>query len=258
MNSVPLVLHQVRYTNKSFWRNPPSAFFTGVFPIMFLILFPLLFGSGKTRVGATEEVSTSTFYVPAIAAFSIITACYTNIAISVSIARDLGILKRVRGTPLPAWAYLAGRIVHAVLVALLLLVICVVYGLIFYKVHPPAASLPAFVITCVVGAAAFCALGLAVTTIIRNSEAAPAVANATILPLLFISNIFIPLQSAPSWLDTLSKVFPVRHFADAMLTAYFTPPGGSAWSGGDLLVLAIWGAAGLFVAARRFSWDSGR
>lgn len=103
MNGPAAAWRQVRYTNKAFWRNPASAFFTFVFPLMFLVIFTVLFGDGTVTI-AGEPVSVTTFYVPAIAAFSVITACFTNIAISVTIARDAGILKRIRGTPMPAWS----------------------------------------------------------------------------------------------------------------------------------------------------------
>src|SRR2546425_1427741 len=103
MNDVALTLRQVRYTNKAFWRNPASAGFTFAFPLMFLVIFTALFGNSTTCVvfGAAgkclKNVKTSTFYVSAIGAFSIITATYTNLAIGVTFQRDAGILKRVRG-----------------------------------------------------------------------------------------------------------------------------------------------------------------
>ena len=101
---------------------------------------------------------------------------------------------------------------HAVLVALLLVVIVASFGAIFYGVAVPLGQLGPLVVTLVIGAAVFCALGLALTGFIPNADAAPAVVNAVVLPLLFVSNVFIPLRSAPAWLDSLSQVFPVRHF----------------------------------------------
>jgi ABC-2 type transport system permease protein len=254
------MLRQVRYTNTAFWRNPAAAFFTFVFPLMFLVIFTVLFGSGTSRISATQEIETSTFYIPAIAVFSVITACYTNIAMSLTFARDGGILKRTRGTPLPGWAYLSARVIHSVLVAVLLVVIVVVFGVVFYDAEPPTESLPAFLVTLVVGAAAFCALGTAITIVVPNADAAPAVINASILPLLFISKVFIPFDEddVPVWIDVLSKLFPVRHFADAMLGSYFPLLGESAWKPESLVVMAAWGVAGLVVAARWFSWEPRR
>ena len=247
-------LRQVRFTNKAFWRNPASAFFTFAFPLMFLVIFTTLFGNDERPVVGGVTVSVSTFYVAAISAFSVISACYTNIAISVSFQRDAGILKRTRGTPVSPWAYLLGRVVHAAIIATILVAICAVFGAAFYEADLPTRTLPAFVVTLLVGAAAFAALGLAITAVIPNADASPAIVNASILPILFLSDIFIPFENPPAWVDFVGKVFPVRHFSDAMQAAYFSPTG-SGFRGFDLLVLAAWGLVGLALAARNFSWE---
>jgi ABC-2 type transport system permease protein len=246
MSGIGLTLRQVRYENLAFWRNPAAAFFTFVFPLLFMVIFNVLFGGGEDG---------GRFFTPAIIVFSVITATFTNIAMSLTMARDEGILKRIRGTPLPAWAYLGGRILHAAGVALLLVVIVAAFGAVFYGVPVPWAQLPALLVTLLLGAATFCALGLAVAAFVPNADAAPAVVNAAILPLLFISNVFIPLQNAPEWINVVSEIFPVRHFADAMLRIYDVNTVGAGFSNGDLAVMAIWGVIGLFVAARFFSWE---
>ncbi|HEX2295761.1 MAG TPA: ABC transporter permease [Actinomycetota bacterium] len=260
MSTAALTFRQVGFENRSFWRNPPAAFFTFVFPLMFLVIFNLIFGGDDIPIGRGRTISGSTFYVPAIAAFSVITACYTNIAISVATARDLGILKRVRGTPLPSSAYLLARVIHASVIALLLVGVVTLAGAAFYGVDAPTGDLPLFALTIVVGAAAFSALGLALTAVIPTAQAAPAVVNASILPLLFISNIFIPVNQAPEWLETFSKVFPVRHYADAMAASFVPDELGVEyvfdWT--SLLVVAAWGIAGLALANRFFSWEPRR
>jgi ABC-2 type transport system permease protein len=243
MSGIGLALRQVRFENRAFWRNPAAAFFTFVFPLMFMVIFNVLIGRGNGEA--------SRFFTPAIIVFAVITATYTNLAMSVAMARDEGILKRMRGTPLPAWAYLAGRILHAVVIALLLVIIVAAFGAIFYGVPVPWTHLAELLLTLVLGAATFCALGLALTAFVPNADAAPAVVNATILPLLFISNVFIRLDGAPAWIDAVSGFFPVRHFADAMLDVY--AGSGFAWS--DLGLLAAWGVAGILIALRSFSWE---
>ncbi|HEX2054006.1 MAG TPA: ABC transporter permease [Actinomycetota bacterium] len=257
MSGAALVLRQLRFTNKAFWRNPAAAFFTFAFPLLFLVIFTTLFGSADIEING-NTISVATFYIAGIAAFSVITACYTNIAMSLTFARDLGILKRVKGTPLPGWAYLAARMLHAVAIAVLLVIICLVFGILLYDAELPLSSVPAFLITLAVGAACFAALGMAITTFVPNADSAPAIVNATILPLLFVSDVFIPLQDPPAWLDTLGKIFPVRHFSEAMQQVFFPPPGGSAFRLASLGVLVLWGALGLLVAVRRFSWEPRR
>jgi ABC-2 type transport system permease protein len=221
---------------------------------MFLVIFSVIFGSGHIQVAPGKTVSVATFYVPAISTFSVITACYTNIALSLTFSRDSGVLKRIHGSPLPVLSYLGARILHAILIAILLVAICAAFGAVFYGATLPTTTLPAFALTVVVGAAVFSILGVAVTALIPNADAAPAIVNASILPLLFISNVFIPLQNPPQWLDVLGKIFPVRHFADAMIGSFFAVSG-SGLHTNDLLVMGAWAIGGLVVAVRYFQWE---
>lgn len=255
MNAPELTLRQVRYTNKAFWRNPASAFFTFAFPLMFLVIFTALLGSGHVLVEG-REVAQSTYYVAAMAAFSVITACYTNMAISVTFQRDAGILKRTQGTPLPGGAYLTARVLHSMLIALLLVVITAAFGKAFYSAAlPSGGTLLRFLVVLLVGSASFCALGLAMTAAIPNADASPAVVNASILPLLFLSGIFIPLgDDAPAWIKWIGRIFPVKHFADGMQAGFL----GTAFHWSDVLVVAAWGLVGLLLATRFFSWEPRR
>jgi ABC-2 type transport system permease protein len=263
VSDVTQALRVVRYTNKAFWRNPANAFFTFAFPLMFLVIFTALFGGddvcslGPGKCPPGELISTSTFYVGAIAAFSIITATYTNLAINVTFTRDMGILKRVRGTPMAASSFMVGRILHAILITVVLVAIVVAFGALFYDAEVPSDTMPAFLLTIAVGAASFSALGLALTAAIPNADASPAIVNASILPLLFLSGIFIPIQDPNAWYVTVAKIFPVYHFAQAMNSAYFSVSG-SGLEGGHLLILGLWGLAGVILAVLSFSWEPRR
>jgi ABC-2 type transport system permease protein len=187
--------------------------------------------------------------------FAAVSACYTNLAISVPITRDEGILKRVRGTPLPSTVYVAARIVSAVWMSLLASVLMVVVGVVLFHVEVIWRLLPAAVVTLLVGAASFCALGLAVASLVPNGESAPAIANFTWLPVAFISDIFFPLDSAPQWLKTLGDVFPVKHFANAMQADFtrFTASPGFFWR--HLAVIVAWAVVAVVVAVRNFKWE---
>jgi ABC-2 type transport system permease protein len=252
MSAVTMTATQIRYVNKSFWRNPASAFFTFAFPLMFLVIFTSLLGHYTVQIG-TRSVNSATYYVASMATFAVITACYNNIAIQLTFQRDAGVLKRTNGTPLPSPAFLGARIVHALLISVLLVAITAAFGSAFYSASiPTGLTLVRFVIVLVVGAASFCALGLAVTAAIPNAEAAAAIVNATILPLLFLSGIFIPFgNNTPSWILWIARVFPVKHFADGMQAGFL----GTAFHWSDVLVVAIWGLAGLLLAIRFFSWE---
>jgi len=249
---VTMTATQIRYVNKSFWRNPASAFFTFAFPLMFLVIFTSLLGHYTIQIG-TRSVNSATYYVASMATFAVITACYNNIAIQLTFQRDAGVLKRTNGTPLPSSSFLGARIVHALLISVLLVVITAAFGKAFYSASiPTGLTLVRFLIVLVVGAASFCALGLAVTAAIPNAEASAAIVNATILPLLFLSGIFIPFgNNTPSWILWIARVFPVKHFADGMQAGFL----GTAFHWTDTLIVAIWGLAGLLLAIRFFSWE---
>lgn len=246
MSDLGLALRQIRFENRAFWRNPPAAFFTVAFPLLFMLIFGVIFGSDAAR-----------FLTPAIIVFAVLTATFTNLAMNITFARDLGILKRIRGTPLPSWAYLAGRIGHAVVVALLLVVVVAGFGALIYDVPVPWGTLPIIVLILALAAAAFSALGLALTGLIPNADAAPAIVNIIVLPLLFVSNVFIQMDTAPDWLNTVSRIFPVRHLADAVIRLY--QPGAEAavpWT--EMAVIAAWGVAGVVAALLFFRWEPRR
>lgn len=255
MNAARLTLFQMRYVNKAFWRNPASAFFTFAFPLMFLVIFTALLGEGEVHVGG-RTIHQSTYYVAEMAAFAVITACFNNVAIGMTFQRDSGVLKRIDGTPLPSGVYLTARVLHALVVSLLLVGITVAFGHFFYSADiPTGATLWRFLVMLVVGACAFCALGFAITAVIPNADAAAPIVNAAILPLLFLSGVFIPIgDDAPDWITWTGNVFPVRHFAQGMQAAFLGNP--FSWS--DVLVVALWGVAGLLVALRFFSWEPRR
>jgi ABC-2 type transport system permease protein len=255
MSGMGLAWRQVRYENKSFWRNPTAAFFTFLLPIIFLIILNALLGDEETTIDG-RQAELSEFYVPAMAALSIVNACYTTIVMMVSIARDDGLLKRVRGTPLPGWAYLFGKMAHATLIALLLVAVVITFGAIFYGVDVPTKTMPAFVLAITVAAATFCALGLAVSSFVPNAQAASAIANGTILPILFISDIFVRLgDDAPAWIEALGNFFPVKHLSEACLTAFSGQDVGWGFEWWDLAVIAVWGLIGAAVAIRYFTWE---
>ena len=253
MNDVALALRQVRYQNRSFWRNPTVAFFTFLLPLIFLVILNALLGN-ETDPLPGGEAKLAYFYVPSMAALSIINTCYTSLVMTISISRDEGVLKRVRGTPLPGWVYLFGRIAHTTLVMLLLVAIVVAFGSLFYGVDLPARTLPAFALSVVVGAAAFSALGLALASFTPNAEAAPAVANATALPILFISDVFVRLDDPPRWLAILGDIFPVKHLSEACQAAFNPFQTGSGFELLDLAIVAAWGLAAAVLAVRAFSW----
>ena len=268
MNAAAQIGRQFRFTNKAFWRNPASAFFTFAFPLMFLVIFTSIFGGDQVEL-QRFLLDTATYYVGAMAAFGVVSACFTNIAITTTFNRDAGILKRLRGTPLPPGSYMMARVLHATVVGAILVVLTLAFGnLVYDSPLPSAGHLAEFVAAFLVGALAFAALALALTALIPNAEAAPPVVNAVILPLLFLSGIFIPLDDeSPAWMKVVGDVFPVKHFAEAMRAGFLgdvtmvTPAGPVrpfVFDWWDVAIVAAWGVVGLVLAARFFSWEPRR
>jgi ABC-2 type transport system permease protein len=180
---------------------------------MFLVIFTSLLGDGEITIRGSD-ITLVTYYVVAEAAFGVISACYTNIAISVTFQRDQGILKRTRGTPLPGWAYMSARVIHAMVVAFVLVAITVAFGVIFYSASAPTGvPLIQFVLSLFVGGLSFAALALALTAAIPNADAAPPIVNASILPLLFLSGIFFPIGDDAPGVDQGDR----RHLPRAAL-----------------------------------------
>lgn len=253
MSTARLILHQYRYDQRAFWRDPAAVFFTVALPLIFLFIFVSIFGNEPTVVGG-NEISGATYYVPGIVTLAVESAAFVGLAISLVAAREQGILKRVRSTPLPPWVFMAGRICTSIAVSALLVVAVAGLGRLVYGVELPLSTLPGLLVTLVVGVASLSALGFAVTALIPTENAAPAVTNAIALPLLFISGIFIPSEVLPDAMRTIADVFPLKPLFDGFLTAFDPATSGPGIALGDMGVVAAWGLAGLIVATQTFRW----
>ena len=249
-----LVWRQIRYQNTLFWRTPVAAFFTLVFPLMFLILFNLLFDD-LIEIEGRDPLTIAQFYAPALAAFAAASATYTNIGVGQAIARDEQTLKRFRSTPLPPWIYMAGVVGSAIWIALIATVAMISVGVLAYGLEIYVDRLPAAIVTLAVGVTVFAALGLALAAISPTGDTAPAVANATLLPVAFISNVFIPIQDPAPWLEFLGDFFPLKHFVMPLQDAFNPAVTDAAFRGGDLLVMLLWGIGGLAYSLKYFSWE---
>lgn len=246
-----LLVRQIGFEQRTYWRTPSSAFFTFTFPLVLLVIFATMYrGSSLPALGG---ISYAQYFVPGIVGFGVISACYTNIAITLCFRRDFGVLKRVRGTPLPPWIFMGGHIGSALVVSALLVAITTAVGVAFYGVRPPG-HWAALGVALVAGAFAFCSMGLAVTAFIPNAHAAPAVVNGVLFPILFISGTFYPLDPA-SMLARIASAFPVGHFQHALFAAFDARTPGPAIDLSALVVMLAWGVGALVLAIRRFRWE---
>jgi ABC-2 type transport system permease protein len=252
MTAVQLAAHQFRYDQKTFWRNPASVFFTVALPLIFLLIFATIFGNDELE--ELGNLKTTTYYIPAILTLAIVSATLQSLAFQLITDRESGILKRGRGTPMPSWVFFAGRVGNSLVISVLMLIVVPAVGRVLYGVSIPWDHLPAVVVTLAIGAASFCCLGIAMTAVIPSENAAPAITNATVLPLYFLSGIFIPETEIPDGVLHVADAFPIRHFFEAFFAAWDPQTVGSGFEWGHLAIVAGWGVLGLVLAIRFFRW----
>jgi ABC-2 type transport system permease protein len=248
----PMLFGQVRYANHGFWRTPIAAFFTIVFPLSFLVILCALYGNAE--IDEETGLRLAQFTTPVFAVFGVCMACYVSLALALSYARAAGVLKRLRGTPLPPAVHIAGRIGSAMWVSMIATVVMVGVGVVFYGVQIIWANIPALVLTFAVGMACFSALGLAVAAIAPTPSAAQAFSNASLILLSFISGVF-GFAELPEWMDRIATFFPLKHFVDPAAAGFNPYVDATTPSWGDLAVMAAWGIVGGLLAWRRFQWE---
>ena len=255
----PLVLAARESGNvlRSFWRNRSNAFFTILLPVMFLVLFGAINRDGTVQLTpGGPEVSFTTFFAPGMLAMAVMAGTFVGLVIGLTIMRDNGQLKRLRGTPLPPWAFFCGQVVSRLVLVAAEAVLVLGLGRLLFNVSlpPSAAAWVTFALVVLLGAATFTAVGVAFTRLVANADSAPALANAAYLPLLFLSGAWFPIGGLPHWLASTADAFPLAPMLDGMRQALIFGHGpGDVWP--DVRRLLAWLVVGLLVALRTFRWE---
>jgi ABC-2 type transport system permease protein len=247
VNPVVLCWRQYRLERRMFWRNPSAAFFNFLLPLL------VLFGAGAILSGNQHDLNR---LIPSIAGMSVMSTTFTALAYNIVFLRERGVLKRIRGTPLPTTSYFGGVAANAVTNTALQIAIIVVAGRIFFGIGWPRdwAELTVFVVT---GVVCFAALGVAFAHVIPNFESTAAYVNAVFLPVVFVSFVAFDASSPPGFLRTIAEALPLKPLIDGLYGALVTGSGlGSHLDA--LAVIALWGAFGLYFAVRGFSWEQSR
>jgi ABC-2 type transport system permease protein len=245
-----LFIHELRTEQRLFWRNREAAFFTFFLPIIFFLIFGSIYGND---VIASEHVRGAAYLEAGMIGYGVASTAFAGLGISLVIRRESGVLKRLRGTPLPPATYLAATLGSTLLVFTLQTVAIVLLGRFLYDVHFPDRP-GSVVLTMLLGAAAFAALGLAITGFVHSAEGSSAVINAIYLPMAIISGTFFSPHSYPHFLRVIADVLPLTYFTKlargVMLHGLhvWSLPGAVAWVAG-------WGAAGFLLAVRGFRWE---
>jgi ABC-2 type transport system permease protein len=252
-STAALIVRQTRYQILYFFRVPVALFFTIILPIVMLVLFNALFGDNRIST-PTGEWPIRQFYTGGLAAYTAVSATYSNIGNMVPIRRDEGILKRWRSTPLPTWAYLAGLILSSIVIAVVSVVLMLTMGVVLYDLSIEWAKMPAAAVTLLIGVASFAALGMALVSVIKTASSSAAMVNATILPLAFISDVFIATEGE-GFLHTVASIFPLKPFVNAFQDCFNPFVDAPGFSPGRMAFVAAWGVLGLVIAIKRFSWE---
>jgi ABC-2 type transport system permease protein len=255
MSTAALIRHQFSFDQKRFWRDPAGLFYAIGFPLIFLVNFLGALG-GNDEIGhiAGHAVVGKYYYVPAIPAMTVISVAFVNMAVSLTAARERGTLKRVRGTRLPPWVFMAGRIATALAVTAGTVVLVTVVARLAYGVSIPTSTLVAGALTLVVGTAAFCALAFAATVHLAERELRRAVTMTSTLVLYFLSGLFAREDNIPDTMRTIAGLFPVKPLFEALVVVYDPATAGAGFFWRDIAVLAAWGIGGLFIGLRFFRW----
>ena len=250
--AVALVSEQVAHTQSILWRDASAVFFAVAFPVLLVAIIPAVNGGGDVLM--SDGAPLGTFYAGTMAIYGAAVTAYVNMPQSLAEDRDRGVLKRTLGTPLPAPALLLGRVVGALVVALVTGLAIVVLAAVAYR-PPLPRGMPSAVVTLVVATVCFAVVGLAVMTFVRSAQAVVGVTLGTLLPLAFISDVFVVGASFPPVLEAISWFFPLRHAAAAMSQAVGPDVTGSGLALDHLAVLVAWTFAGAVVVALRFGRD---
>lgn len=248
-----LVLSEVRHTQTSLWRDWSAVFFAIAFPVVLVAVIPSVNGGGDQLLANGQPLGT--FYAATMAVYGAAVTAYGNMPQTLAEDRERGVLKRVRATPLPESALIVGRIVGALVIVLITALMVVAVAAALYRPALPR-GLAAAVVTLVVATVCFAVLGIAVTTFVRSAQAVIGVTLGTMLPLAFISDIFVVGATLPSALDLLSWIFPLRHASSAMTQAVAPDLVGSGLAWGHLGALLAWTAVGAVVVALHFRWEA--
>jgi ABC-2 type transport system permease protein len=233
-----LVGWQVHYQQLSFWRNRRAAFFALIFPALFLVIFGGL--NSGTTLDVRGHLAFIDFYTPGIMAYAVLLICLNSTALIFATLRSDGTLKRVRTTPLPWAAYVAGAVVSTTIVLALSIVLLFALGVPVFGAHVPGEKMVGLLATLALGTVAFTTLGIAAARLVKSPASGGAVISVVTLPMVFVSNIWFPMDRSPEWVQDVAKTLPLRPLADGLQAAFDPRFGGTGIVWGDLLALAIW------------------
>jgi ABC-2 type transport system permease protein len=248
---VRLFRHQLTGEQRLYWRSHELAFFTFLFPLLIFVLLASVYGND--RIKKEHNVPAKEYLLAGILGYGLVSTAFAGLAIVLVIRRESGVLKRLRGTPLPPTTYLGSVISSTVIVYSIEAAALIVLARVLYDVPLPH-EWPSVILAVVFGTLAFAAMGIALTGVIRSGDGASAVVNAVYLPVSFLAGAFWSAQSFPHFLEVISEILPLTHFIRLMRNIVLLhQPIWDNWE--QVAVVAAWGLAGLILSVRTFRWE---
>jgi len=258
---ISLGLRQSQVELKQFLRSREAVVFTVVFPVMLIVIFGSIF---KGDLG--DGVKFTQYFVTGMIASGLMVVGFQSLAIQIPIERDRGVLKRLRGTPMPPAAYFLGKIgmVFVTAVAETVLLLAVAVPLFGVTLPSTAARWATFAWVSLLGITACTLCGIAFSSVARTGRSAPAVVTPVALVLQFISGVFFVFTSLPTWMQQIAALFPLKWMCQGMRSVFLPDafatqePAGSWELGKVALVLAAWCVGGLILCLLTFRWTDRR
>jgi ABC-2 type transport system permease protein len=245
---IRLFLRELRTNQRLFWRSREAAFFTFLLPIILLVLIGSVYGEGDDIDG----IGAGTYLLAGLLGYGVVSTAFASLAISLVIRRESGVLKRIRGTPLPTSAYLAALVASTLVIVALETAAQLAVGTLVLDADWPRAP-GSLVLALVLGSLSFAALGLALTGAIRSAEGSSAVVNAIYLPATFISGVFFSVEAMPRFLEALAGFLPLTYLLELIRDAFVD--GRVDASPEAVIVLVAWGTLCALIAVRMFRWE---
>jgi ABC-2 type transport system permease protein len=243
---VSVLLHQLRFEQRLFWRSREAAVFVFVFPLLLYALLGSVYGDDIDGVPSQDVL------LAGLIGYGAANTALAGLAITLVARREMGVLKRLRATPLPPAVYIASVLLSTLVTFALQTLALIALGRIAFGASPPE-NWPGLAGAVVVGALCFAGLGVAAAALIRSAEGASAVVNVIVLPMAFLSGAFGPTQDFPAFLQAVADVLPLTYFLDVVNGVYLR--GESLFADpAALAVIAAWGVGGLAVALWKFGW----
>jgi len=255
MADLRLVLIQTRAQLTSIARNRRAMVITVVIPIVLLVMFNSIFGGGSdTTQLAGARVTARAYFTGGMLAYAMVGAAFSTLAMTLVTQRETGQLKRYRGTPVPAWTFVAAVVMRVAVMVGRITAGLLTIARLAYGVAISAEALADITVYVLVGTATLCSVGIAATTVATDVDSASAALPLVTVLLSLISGIFVPVDQLPGWLAEIGRVFPVYHLAAGLQTALGVG-GDTSLHAGDLAVLVGWAVGGVVVAVRGFRWE---